>query len=674
MKHGLVLGLLAALPALGAERHPFTFNDMIAMERLSAPAPSPDGKQVAFVATSYSLEENRGNADLWIVSSDGTNLRRLTTHPSSDTNPVFSPDGKTLYFVSARSGTSQIHALPLDGGEAVQVTKFPIDVSTLKLSPDGHFFSFTAAVHADQSNFEKVAERAKKKKDDTCTAMVYERLFVRHWDAWDDGTWSHVCIMPVSGGAPVDIMAGVEGECPSRPFGGPEEYAWSPDSKKIAYVTKVGRDSAWTTNLDIYLYDIAAKTTVNLTAENRAADTAPCFAPSGTVLYYLAMKKPGYESDRCRLMQLDLATGAREDLTEKIEVSWSDLAVAPDGATIYCLGEKEARVRVFAIAPAGGTARELVSEHYNQSLVLGKEALYFLQDSLTSPAELFRYDLAGRAVRRLTGTNDAKLERIAFSAPEEFWFENRDKIKVRGWLLRPAAGFDPAKKYPLAFLVHGGPQGSWEDHFHYRWNLQILPGQGYVAVAIDFRGSTGYGDAFREAITNHWGDRPFNDLMDGLAYVLKAYPFIDGECMAALGASYGGYMVNWIAGNAPDRFRCLVNHDGIFDEHAAYYSTDELWFPEHEHGGAAFERPERYDEFSPMRFVKNWKTPMLVIHGGKDYRLVDTEGISTFTALQRKGIPSKLIYFPTESHFVLSPRNSEFWHRSVIEWLDRWCK
>jgi dipeptidyl aminopeptidase/acylaminoacyl peptidase len=317
--------------------------------------------------------------------------------------------------------------------------------------------------------------------------------------------------------------------------------------------------------------------------------------------------------------------------------------------------------------------KEVVREHYNQALALRNGVLYFMQDSLTSPAELFAHDLTLGMTRRLTGVNDATLATVAMSVPEEFWFENRDGVKVRGWLLKPPS-FDPAKKYPLAFYVHGGPQGAWEDHFHYRWNLQIMPAQGYIVAAIDFRGSTGYGDAFREAITGHWGDLPFNDLCDGLAYVLESCPSIDRARMAALGASYGGYMMNWIAGNAPDTFKCLVNHDGIFDEFTAYYTTDELWFPEHEQGGTPYERPENFDKFSPARFVKNWKTPMLLIHGGKDYRCVETESIAAFNALQRKGIPSKLIYFPDEAHFVVAPRNSEFWHRSVIEWLDRWCK
>ena len=282
-------------------------------------------------------------------------------------------------------------------------------------------------------------------------------------------------------------------------------------------------------------------------------------------------------------------------------------------------------------------------------------------------------NLEARTVQKRTRTNDEIVNNIDFSQPEEFWFTNRDGIKVHGWLLRPVP-FTSRKKYPLAFYIHGGPQGSWEDNFHYRWNLQILPAQGYAVVAIDFRGSTGYGDKFREAIEKHWGDRPFNDLMDGLDYVIKQYPFIDKDHMGALGASYGGYMINWIAGNAPDTFKCLINHDGGFDEFASYYNTEELWFPEYEFGGTPYDHPELYDKWSPARKVKNWKTPTLVIHGGRDFRVVLSEGLSTFNALQRKGIPSKLIVFPDENHWVLKPVNSKFWHESVINWMNKWCK
>jgi len=672
MRKFFVLCLMITSLAAVADPHSFQFADMIAMDRIGGFTVSPDGSRVAFLVSDYSLETNGRNTDIYLLETATDTVRRLTNDPASDFNPIFSPDGTALYFLSSRSGSVQIFRLPLNGGEPEQLTHLPVSVSSLKLSPDARYFSFSAGVYMDTPGLDATAEKDREIAENPCTALVYDELFVRHWDTWEDHKWQHLFVMPVAGGDPVDIMSGMKGNCPTEPFGGPEEYNWSPDSKSIAFTTKVGKDRAWSTNFDVYLYDLATNTRTNITEQNQAWDTMPVFAPDGT-LYYQAMKIPGYEADRYRTVAFDPKTGTRKVLTEDIELSFGDICFSDDGKTLYATALKHAHIRVYSMNIQSGKLTELVSRHTNHGLQRSGNTLYFIQDSLTTPAEIFSYDLDTKNIRKRTGVNDAVLEQVAFSTPEEFWFENRDGDKIHGWILRPVP-FDSHKRYPLAFYIHGGPQGSWEDHFHYRWNLQVMPAQGYVTVAIDFRGSTGYGDAFREAISGHWGDRPFHDLMDGLDYVLKAYPFVDGDRMGALGASYGGYMINWIAGNAPDTFKCLVNHDGGFDEFASYYNTEELWFPEYEFGGTPFENPELYDKWSPARKVNNWKTPMLVIHGGLDYRVVDTEGISTFNALQRKGIPSKFIYFPDENHWVLKPVNSQFWHESVISWMDQWCK
>ena len=385
------------------------------------------------------------------------------------------------------------------------------------------------------------------------------------------------------------------------------------------------------------------------------------------------MQIPGYEADRFRLIRHDLKTGKTLNLTEDFQYSPSGMIFSDNGKEMYFVADKEAHYRIFKMDLADNKTTELLSNHTNRNLVLNRNQLYFTQNSLVSPAEVYSLNRADNTVIRKSHFNDEILKNIEFSKPEEFWFTNRDAVQIHGWLLRPM-NFKEGQKYPLAFYIHGGPQGSWEDNFHFRWNLQILPAQGYVVVAIDFRGSTGYGDEFREAISQHWGDRPFHDLMDGLDYVVNNYKFVDKDHMGAMGASYGGFMINWIAGNAPDTFRCLINHDGGFDEFSSYYNTEELWFPEYEFGGTPFDNPELYDKWSPSRFVKNWKTPMLVIHGALDYRVNLSEGLSTFNALQRKEIPSRLIVFPDENHWVLQPVNSRFWHKSVIDWMNKWCK
>lgn len=669
----LFLLFLYVIPSFG-QQHSFTFNDMIQMDRLGSFTISADGSMVVFEIRDYSLENNNSNTDLFLLKTADDSVRQLTRNEAADFNPLFSPDGATIYFLSSRSGSVQIHAIDLAGGEPRQVTDFPVSIGDLKLSPKGNYFSFSASVYLEAPTFQQTADRDRAHAKRGHSAMVYEELFVRHWDTWEDGKWKHVFIMPVDGDQPVDIMTGLKANCPSEPFGGAEEYAWAPDESAVAFTAKVGgSERAWITNFDVYEYTVSTGTSKNLTEDNEAWDTTPFYSPDGSHLYYLAMQIPGYEADRFRLMRLDADRKSPENLTESIELSPGNPVFSNNGKTLYFTALKEAHVRVFAMNLSSMELSELVDSHTNQGLQRHGDMLYFMQDSLTRPAELYSYNLANGKLKKRTGINDHLVEQIRFAQPEEFWFTNRDGIRVHGWLLRPPA-FDKRKDYPLAFYIHGGPQGSWEDHFHYRWNLQILPAQGYVVVAIDFRGSTGYGDEFREAISGHWGDRPYHDLMDGLDHILKEHPYIDKDRMGALGASYGGYMINWIAGQSPDTFQCLINHDGGFDEFSSYYNTEELWFPEYEFRGTPYENPELYDKWSPARYVQNWKTPMLVIHGALDYRVVPTEGLSTFNALQRKGIPSRLIFFPDENHFVLKPANSKFWHESVIGWMDKWCK
>ncbi len=668
----LLLAFVLAVPLFSAT-HPFTFNDMITMQRVGEIAVSPDGNQIAVVSTKYSLETNKGNSDIYLINTSKNTMRQLTNNDAADFNPIFSRDGKILYFLSSRTGTIQIFSLSMSGGEAEQLTHLPVSIGNLKLSPKGTYFSFTAEVYPDTSNLSEVARRDKKTASSKCSAKVYTELFVRHWDKWENGKWDHVFYMPVIGGPAVDIMQGLDGNCPSEPFGGPDEFNWSPDEKKIAFTTKIGRDRAWTTNFDVYAYDVKTGTRENLTAANQAWDASPLYSPDGRYLYYLAMHIPGYEADRFRLMRRNLKTGKIVNLTENFQYSPSGMVLSGNGEDMYFIANKEAHFRIFKMDLAKKAMHELVSSHTNSNLTLNGNRLYFTQNSLIAPTEVYSMNLQDNQVQKMSHFNDEKLKKIRFSEPEEFWFTNRDNIRVHGWFIPPVS-FKKGQKYPLAFYIHGGPQGSWEDNFHYRWNLEILPAQGYAVVAIDFRGSTGYGDKFREAIEKHWGDRPFHDLIDGLDYVVNHYDYIDKDHIGALGASFGGFMINWIAGNAPETFCCLINHDGDFDQYSSYYNTEELWFPEYEFGGTPFQNPKLYDKWSPSRYVKNWQTPMLVIHGGHDYRVNLSEGLSTFNALQRKGIPSKLIVFPDESHWVLKPVNSQFWHKSVIDWMNRWCK
>jgi dipeptidyl aminopeptidase/acylaminoacyl peptidase len=670
-----IIGLAAT--AFGAAPHPFSVMDMLAMDRISDPQVSPDGKLVAFAVSVTDLEANRRRSDIYLAAIDGSFVRRMTSHPDSDTQPRWSPDGRSLFFVSSRVDSPQVWRLSLDGGEAEPVTRLPLGVDALRVSPDGRFLLFSMAVFPGKSP-EETRQMLDAKEKSKATGMFYDRLFVRHWDTWENATRNHLFIYSLPAGPVRDLMAAMDADCPSKPFGGPEEFAISPDGKTIVFATKdVGREEAWSTNFDLFSVPADGPASPTRITTNPAWDTQPAFSPDGKILAYLAMRRPGYEADRFDIVLRGWPNGAerkivlRVDDTPRGDRSPGELRWSGDGKEIFCTAANLGQHSVFCVDIATGKARIVVEQGTASTpqIVPGNRLLYGM-NSLLNPLELYTVGQDGRDARRVTRLNDEKVAAAIFGKPEQFTFKGAKGDTVYGYLVYPA-GFDPSKKYPVAFLIHGGPQGSFGNDFHYRWNPQAYAGAGYAAVMVDFHGSTGYGQAFTDAINNDWGGAPYEDLMKGLDFALGKYAFLNPERLGALGASYGGYMINWIAGHT-DRFRALVCHDGNLDELMAYYDTDELWFPEWEHGGPAYDNPAGYTRDSPLSFARNWKTPMLVIHGGKDYRVVDTQGLSTFTLLQRRGIPSKLLYFPDENHWVLKPANSIQWHETVLGWLDQW--
>ena len=675
----LAVGETAATGAADGSEHPFSVHDMVTMERLGSPQPSPDGRWIVFTRRTYDWESDRTATNLWVVSIEGGQPRRLTASRAHDTGPRWSPDGKTIAFISNRGGSSQIWTIAPGGGEATQRTDLPVDVGNVQWSPDGARFAFTAEVYPDCPDLECTAERDRERDANPVTARVFTRLPFRHWDTWEDDKRSHVMVLPIdSDGKPIDLMKGLDADSPTKPFGGGEEFTWSPDGVEVAFTAKVVESPAWSTDLDVYIAATDGSGFRCITEANEAVDTQPAYSPDGRTIAYLAMMRPGYESDRRRVVLHDRATGRKRVVTESWDRSPESVVWSPDGSRLLVTAAEMGRKKIFGIDLRGdpgddeyGRVHEVVGEHYNSGLAVGAaDRIVFGQDSLTSPVEIYTSRLDGSDLRQLTHINDERLALARMSRPEELWFDGAGGASVHGWLLKPV-DYRPGRRYPIAFMVHGGPQGSWSDHFHYRWNPQAYAGAGYVVVAINFHGSTGYGQAFTDDIRQDWGGKPFKDLMRGLDHVISAYDFADGDRVCALGASYGGYMINWIAGQT-QRFKCLVNHDGEFDVRTSYYTTEELWFPEWEFGGPPWESPRVYQRWSPSEHVARWNTPMLVIHGALDFRLPETEGFATFTALQRRGIPSKLVYFPTENHWVLSARNSVFWHETVIGWLDEW--
>ena len=672
----MILGSLLTSTAVLAA--PFTADILVRLDRVGAPSLSPDGSKVVYSVRTTDMEANKGAYDLWWTGfSDGVR-HHLTTHDANDTDPSWSPDGKTVYFLSARSGSSQVWRIAIDGGEAAQVTDLPVDIGTFQVAPAGDRLVLSASVYLDCEDLACTAQRDEEQSKAQTTGVVYEQLFMRHWDHWLDDKHSQLFALALDeNGAgkdePLLLSKGVPADIPSRVWGGAEEYTVSPDGSTVYFVARI-RDAnePISTNYDIYAAPINGDGAVsNLTQSNPAWDTQPVLSPDGKSLAYLAMARPGFEADRFQIMIRDLESGKTRALTADWDRSASSIAFSHDGNSLLANVQNLGNLTLWKIGIDNEERKELVSLGNVSAFSTGPLGVVFAMDNLKSPTELYAIDNDSTEARQLTRFSAPQLQDVEMGDFEQFSFAGANQERVYGYVVKPF-GYEKGKEYPVAFLIHGGPQGSFGNHFHYRWNPQTYAGQGFAAVFIDFHGSTGYGQDFTDSISGDYGGKPLVDLQLGLAAALEKYEFLDGDNVCALGASYGGYMINWIAGNWPDRFDCLVNHDGVFDERMMYYATEELWFPEWDYGGPYFEKPENYEEHNPVNHVDQWQTPMMVIHGQLDYRVPVTQGIATFTALQRRGIPSKFLYFPDENHWVLKPQNSVQWHNEVNQWLHKY--
>jgi dipeptidyl aminopeptidase/acylaminoacyl peptidase len=677
----LVLGAALAGNACAAGK-PLDVRDLANFERVSSPALSPDGRKVVFAVRSTDYAANKGVTALYLEdlhARDAAPPVRFSPEGMNVNSPAFSADGRTIYFLSAKSGSMQLWAQPVAGGDPLRVSDFPVDVNAYKLSPDGRRVALSLDVFADCEDLACTRKRLDDADEDKASGRIYDRVFIRHWDTWSDLRRSQLFVLDIeantkSSGLLVAVSKGIDGDVPSKPFGDAEEFNWSPDSKWIAFnAREAGKGEPWSTNFDIFLAPADGSAPPrNLTKANPAWDAAPVFSADGRTLYYRAMKRPGFEADRFGLMAMDLASGATREIAPAWDRSADNIRVSADGRRLYSTAPDLGQHPLFAVDIASGKVTRIAADGTISAFDLRGDSLVFVRDSLVSPGVLFGARADGSAVRKLSVNNDAKLAAIAWGEPEQFTFTGWNDETVHGYVLKPA-NYVPGRKYPVAFLIHGGPQGSFGNGWSYRWNPQTYAGQGFAVVMVDFHGSYGYGQAFEDAISQHWGDRPLEDLQKGWAAALAKYDFLDGDRACALGASYGGYMVNWIAGNWPQPWKCLVTHDGIFDNRMMAYSTEELWFNEWENGGTPWTPSvaARIEKFNPVNFVQNWRVPILVVHGEQDFRIPYDQGIAVFTAAQRRGIESKLLVFPDENHWVLKPQNSVLWHDTVNAWLHR---
>jgi dipeptidyl aminopeptidase/acylaminoacyl peptidase len=749
-----VLAIIAfTFSALAQAKHPFTFEDMMKLKRVGEPEVSPDGKWVIFSVVDVNLDANTKTPHIWIVptAGGGSNEKEREIIGDQDADrPRWAPDGKHFAFLSTREGKSQVFSADFDGttGKVTKVealTSIATEAGGELWSPDGKNILFTSDVYpeCDGAPAEEAVCNAKKLQEAEASkvkAQIFDHLLYRHWNAYKEGKRSHIFITPATppqaGGssdhvlpvhfpAPRDLTPG-DYDAPVFSVGGQDNYAFSPDGQEICYASNHDKNPAASTNNDLWIVPVNAGTgadhveaaasaaqvwtktilaqTKNITADNPASDSTPLYSPDGRYIAYRAQQRPGYESDRFRLMLYDRKNGEKKNLTEEFDRWVGTVAWAPNSKNIFFTAENAGSSPIYELNLDHATwTRPIVGEFNDDvSLTPDGKSLVLTRMAISSPVEIYtaateftvcevdwkdqkvpspRYEVPECQLSKaqpLTHINDAVLSPIAMSPIESLWFKGAKGDKVGGFLLKPP-NFDASKKYPVKFLLHGGPEGAWGDDWSYRWNAELFAAptsaqsSGYVVIMINFHGSTGYGQKFIDAINGDWGGAPFEDLMKGLDYAEEHYPFIDKTRECALGASYGGYMANWILGHT-DRFKCIVSHDGMFNAESAWGTTEELWFNNWEFKGTPYDNRAAYEKWSPHQYAKNFKTPTLVIHGQRDYRLDVSQGFDLFTTLQMEGVPSKMLYFPDEGHWVLKPQNSQLWYKTVNDWVDRWTK
>jgi len=696
---------------------------MMKLKRVGEPVPSPDGKWVLFSAVDVDLAANKKTPHIWIVPLAGGPERVLIGDQEGD-RPRWAPDGKRFAFLSTKEGGSQVWIADFDGAAGAvigvhRLTSIATEAGGELWSPDGAYILFVSDVYPEcdgppdtESNCN--TRKVKEAEDSKVKALIFDRLLYRHWNAYKAGKRSHIFVLPpilayptmvgpigvsrVAGPPPPRDLTPGDYDAPVFSLGGQDNYAFSPDGQEICYTSNHDKVEATSTNNDLWIVSVDAGTggtpvaPRNITADNPASDSTPLYSPDGKYIAYRAQQRPGYESDRFRLMLYDRKTGEKKSLTEGFD-GWVGTVTWGASRFLFFTAEEAGSARIYytSLDMVKPSVAKTALQGYDDDLIFVQSNnvtfLLFSKMSISAPTELYKSpwvlvntphcgETGGDVCSsqdpnfKLTHLNDAVLSQIAMAPLESFWFTGAHGDKVQGFLVKPP-NFDASKKYPVKFLIHGGPQGAWGDDWSYRWNPELFAANGYVVIMINFHGSTGYGQKFIDAINGDWGGAPFEDLMKGLDYAEKTYPFIDKDRECALGASYGGFMANWLLGHT-DRFKCIVSHDGMFNTVSTWGTTEELWFNNREFKGTPYTNPEMYEKWSPRNSAAKFMTPTLVIHGQLDYRLDVSEGFQLFTTLQTMGVPSKMLYFPDEGHWVLKPQNSQLWYKTVNDWVDRW--
>ncbi len=657
--------------AVFAQKRAMVPEDLWEMKRIGSFDLSPDEKTIAFTVTTYDIEKNKGNSDIWLIDTDGNNLRSLKTSEEDESNPKFSPDGKSI----AYEYKNNIWLCDLNGKNDIQLTDLYTGASGLVWSKDGKKFLFVSEVYPDCIDQICNEQKDKQKQESKVKARIITELMFRAWNRWRDEKRSHLFLYDIKKKEYYDLILNTKYDVPPIDLGSNQDYTFSPDGKEVAFVMNTDKVIATSTNNDIFIINISdikkdKPTPYKRISVSKGNDNQPVYSPDGKYIAFRSMNRPGFESDKQNIILYDRTTGTLRNITEKLNLSVGQILWSPDGKYIYFDAANQIYNSIYRINVETGDLLTFVKDGVNDEMIISSngELIFFKRQKTTMPAEIFALKTNGGGFEQITKLNNEILSQISFNEQETFWSEGAGGNKVQSILIKPPF-FDIKKKYPMIFLIHGGPQGHWADDFHYRWNLQMFAAKGYVVVAPNPRGSTGYGQKFVDEISGDWGGKVYNDLMNACDYAINNFKFIDPKNIFAAGASYGGYMINWILGHT-DRFNALVSHAGVYNLESMYGTTEELWFPEWEFNGTPWTNRRLYEFWSPHQYAENFKTPTLVIHGAYDFRVPESQAFELFTTLQRKGVPSKLLYFPDESHFVTKPQNSLLWWKTIFDWFE----
>jgi dipeptidyl aminopeptidase/acylaminoacyl peptidase len=674
MRRRVLILLVATAAAVFAQKKAFDVNAMLELKRIGDPQISPDGKWITFAVQTVDVAANKKPQQIWIVPLQGGTPKQITHDGEANDRARWSPDSKRIAYISDRGGSSQIWLMDPDGGNAKQVTNLSTEAEGVLYSPDGKNLLFTSEVYpecgADDACNKKIldAERAGKVR-----ARIYTELLYRHWTSWQTRRRKHLLVVPVSGGAAKDLTPGPH-DVPPFSLGGPDDYAISPDGQEVCYSMISDPSPAVSTNSDLYAVSIAGGQSRKIT-NNPGADASPQYSPDNKYIAWRAQFRAGYESDRWRLMVLERSTGKVTNLTESLDRWVNSFTWSPDSANLFFTIGDRGRQSIQLISVNGGAVRTVASgdsELDDMQLAHDGKTMVYTEQSGIAPTEVMRVSSSGGAPAAMTRLNDTVLNTHQMTPLEELWVNSPDGSRVHTFVVKPY-DFHAGRKYPVLMLIHGGPQGFWGHSWTYRWNAQVFAAAGYVVVMPNPRGSTGYGQKFIDEINTDWGGRAFDDIMAVTDHVGNNLAYADNGNIAAAGGSYGGYMANWILGHT-QRFKALISHAGVYDLPSEFGATEELWFPLWEMGGTPWDKPEDYTKWSPSHYAKDFRTPTLVIHGELDFRVPYTQGLQLFTALQLQKVPSKLLIFPDEGHWVLKPQNSLLWYKTFIDWIDTWVK